>query len=227
MTSPVPPAPAYAPPSGIGEIIHSDEAIIVANKPAGLLSVPGRGEALQDCLQRRLENAFGPLEAVHRLDMDTSGLIVFARSKPVAKTLGEAFRERTVEKTYVALVHGEPEACEGEIDLPIGRDWEMRPKRCIDEAEGQPSHTEWTLVSQRVGRSLLALTPLTGRTHQLRVHLSAIGHPILGDRLYGRNDGASRLHLHACKLAFEHPQTGARMAFSATHEFTLTVDDSK
>lgn len=204
-----PPAPrAYDPPAGTGTILLQDDDILVADKPSGLLAVPGRGDARQDCLQRRLEVRFGPLETVHRLDMDTSGLIVFARNKPAGRALSTAFGAHQVSKHYRALVHGVPDRLSGEIGLPVGRDWAMRPLRKIDAREGKPALTRWRVAGRWPGLSLLDLEPVTGRTHQLRVHLQAIGHPICGDRLYGRPDNAERLCLHACQLAFAHPRTG-------------------
>ncbi|MEQ8558699.1 MAG: RluA family pseudouridine synthase [Henriciella sp.] len=216
-----PPAPrAYEPPSTPAPILFRDAALLVADKPAGLLAVPGRGDARQDCLQRRLEIEFGPLETVHRLDMDTSGLIVFARSKQMGRALSVAFSERAVSKHYAALVHGVPEALEGEITLPIGRDWTMRPLRRIDPKDGQTACTRWRLVRTLGERSLLDLEPVTGRTHQLRLHLAATGHPICGDRLYGApGDSHARLCLHAARLAFDHPGTGERISLESPHAF--------
>lgn len=187
--------------------------MLVADKPTGLLSVPGRGEARQDCLQRRLENSRGSLTAVHRLDMDTSGLIVFARTPSAARSLSRAFEMRRVAKRYRALAHGIPAGTRGEIDLPIGRDWSMRPLRKADRDAGQPALTRWSLIEDCGGHALLELEPETGRTHQLRVHLQAIGHPICGDRLYGRPDGFQRLCLHACQLALQHPESADLLEF--------------
>ena len=185
-----------------------DADCLVADKPAGLLSVPGRGADRLDCLKSRLEAMHGTLQIVHRLDMDTSGLMVFARTKEAASALSSAFENRRVHKRYSALVEGVPDSRSGEIALPIGRDWEARPRRKIDMADGRPALTRWRLAGQTGSGALMDLEPVTGRTHQLRLHLSAIGHPVLGDRLYGRAETASRLCLHACQLGFPHPQSG-------------------
>lgn len=216
--SPPPPRP-YRPPPSFGQILFEDEHILVADKPTGLLSVPGRGAERQDCLQRRLESQFGPLVAVHRLDMDTSGLIVFARTPEAGRALSRAFEARQVAKRYQAMVHGVPAGMSGDIDLPIGRDWSMRPLRKADPDSGQPALTRWSLIEDHGALALLDLAPETGRTHQLRVHLQAIGHPICGDRLYGRPDGFQSLCLHACHLALPHPESGAVVEFSSRPAF--------
>lgn len=215
---PPPPRP-YSPPSGFGRVVFEDDHLLVADKPSGLLSVPGRGEARQDCLQRRLEDLYGPLIAVHRLDMDTSGLIAFARTAEAGRALSSAFEARSVTKRYQALVHGVPAGTGGDIDLPIGRDWSMRPLRKVDIENGQPALTRWSLLAEDGAFALLDLMPQTGRTHQLRVHLQAIGHPICGDRLYGRPDGFQSLCLHACHLALPHPESGAVVEFSSRPAF--------
>ena len=215
---PPPPRP-YTPPSDTGRILLEDEQVLVADKPSGLLSVPGRGDARQDCLKSRLEQRFGKLYVVHRLDMDTSGLTLFARTPDAGRKLSSAFEAREVSKRYHALVAGVPPHDSGSIELPIGRDWEMRPLRKIDHESGQPSLTRWTLMDQYDDCALLDLEPVTGRTHQLRLHLAAIGHPILGDALYGDPSRASRLCLHASKLVFPHPGTGALTCVKSTISF--------
>lgn len=208
----VPPPPPYNPPEDLPlDIVLNDAALIVADKPAGLLAVPGRGAERHDCLQTRLEARFGPLMAVHRLDMDTSGLMIFARTSDAHRILSERFRSRAVEKTYTALVAGKVDGGSGVIDLPIGRDWDRRPLRRIDEATGKPAITHWHKLRQDRDAALLELIPETGRTHQLRLHCAATGHPILGDRLYGDAESAQRLCLHACELSFAHPVDGARV----------------
>ena len=220
MAGSVPPEPAYAPPGpDSAPVLHVDDAILVAIKPAGLLSVPGRGTAKQASLLTYLLARYPGLEAVHRLDMDTSGLIVFARGKASARALGKAFAEQAVTKTYHARVAGQPCTDTGRIDLPIGRDWNDRPLRRISRKTGQAALTDWWLETGDEETSLLRLMPRTGRTHQLRLHLAAIGHPILGDRFYGRADSASRLYLHASKLGLTHPGTGIAMDFSAPPPF--------
>lgn len=220
MAAGPPPARAYTPDlnAEIG-IVHADDDIIVANKPAGLLSVPGRGPDKSICLVSLLEAEFRPLSAPHRLDMDTSGLIMLARHEAAHRALSKAFEARLVEKAYIALVAGDPGGESGEIDFPIGRDWADRPRRCIDHDNGKPSRTGWRKLSSSNGVARLELTPHTGRTHQLRVHCAAIGHPIIGDRLYGKENETDRLCLHASRLAFAHPISGATIVLEAAPDF--------
>lgn len=214
------PERAYAPPGpATVKVLHIDEHLLVADKPTGLLSVPGRGVARQASVLTYLSAVHGPLQAVHRLDMDTSGLLAFARTAETASRLGTAFEAREVSKTYHALVEGCPQGRHGRIDLAIGRDWAERPKRRIDPQGGKPACTLWRLEETRGGIALLRLEPLTGRTHQIRLHLAAIGHPVRGDRLYGRSEGETRLALHASELWLPHPQTGAVTGFSSPHPF--------
>jgi tRNA pseudouridine32 synthase/23S rRNA pseudouridine746 synthase len=199
---------------------YIDASIIVVEKPAGLPAVPGRTEALQDCLWRRLQVRWPDALVVHRLDMATSGLMVFARGLPSQRALGNAFAERRVRKRYVAVVSGRLEG-RGEIDLPLGADWPNRPMKKVDPERGKPSLTRWRGLAQEGATSLLELEPITGRSHQLRVHLLAIGHPIIGDELYAPQIASprGRLLLHAAGLAFEHPHTGQTLAFQSTPPF--------
>lgn len=194
--------------------LYCDEALIAANKPAGLLAVPGRGADKQDCLSARLQQAFPDALIVHRLDMATSGLMLFARGAEMQRTLSRMFRERAMEKRYIALASGRMEEA-GEIALPLIADWPNRPRQKIDHAHGKPSLTRWRLLGYDAATdtSRLELEPVTGRSHQLRVHLMAIGHPILGDALYGGRP-ATRLMLHAKTLGFLHPvkETGLELA---------------
>lgn len=190
------------------DITFQDEHLLVVNKPAGLLAVPGRGEDKQDCLSARLQRLFPDALVVHRLDMATSGLMIFARGEAMQRELSRMFRERMVSKHYVALVAGQIEKETGEIDLPIATDWPNRPKRKIDTETGKHSLTRYRLLNFEGGSSRLELEPATGRTHQLRLHLAVIGHPILGDALYGDSSTAPRLLLHACALGFTHPASG-------------------
>ncbi|TXT23237.1 MAG: hypothetical protein FD134_2263 [Gallionellaceae bacterium] len=171
-------------------------------------SVPGRGADKQDCLASRVQIEFPDALVVHRLDMGTSGLIVFGRGAVMQRQLSRLFRERRVAKRYVAVVEGKPEAT-GEINLPLAADWPNRPKQKVDASSGKPSLTRYRLLAHdtATNTSRLELEPVTGRTHQLRVHLAAIGHPILGDALYGQG-AAERLLLHACRLSFAHPLSG-------------------
>jgi len=201
--------------SGLLELHYQDDFLLVVNKPAGLLAVPGRGADKQDCLAARLQQQFPDTLVVHRLDMATSGLMVFARGEAMQRRLSQMFRERVVEKQYVAIVTGELVAAYGEIDLPIAEDWPNRPRRKIDPEGGKPSLTRYRLLAfdTASNTSRVELEPVTGRTHQLRLHLAAIGHPILGDALYGDANSAPRLLLHASTLGFTHPQNDAPLNF--------------
>lgn len=201
--------------NGLWELHYQDDFLLVVNKPAGLLAVPGRGADKQDCLAARLQQQFPDTLVVHRLDMATSGLMVFARGEAMQRRLSQMFRERTVDKRYVAIVTGELVAAHGEIDLPIAEDWPNRPRRKIDRAKGKPSLTRYRLLAfdAASNTSRVELEPVTGRTHQLRLHLAAIGHPILGDALYGDANSAPRLLLHASTLGFSHPQSNAPLNF--------------
>lgn len=192
---------------------HQDAELLIVEKPAGLLAVPGRGADKQDCLAVRVQARWPEALVVHRLDQATSGLMLFARGAAVQRRLSLAFEQRAVDKRYVAVVAGSVAGDEGRIDLPIAADWPQRPRRCIDLAQGRPSQTRWQVIDRDDAgqRTRLVLEPLTGRTHQLRVHLQAIGHPILGDALYAPPEvqaRAPRLLLHAQALAFTHPGTG-------------------
>ncbi len=186
------------------------------DKPAGLLAVPGRGDDKQDCLWHRVRQRWPDALVVHRLDMATSGLMLFARGADLQRRLSRAFAARQIDKHYVAVVAGRMPAAGGRIELPLMADWPRRPLQKVDALAGKPSITGWQLTGYDDARrtSRLALQPLTGRTHQLRLHLAAIGHPILGDALYAPPDiveRAPRLLLHACALAFEHPLGGMRL----------------
>jgi tRNA pseudouridine32 synthase / 23S rRNA pseudouridine746 synthase len=213
--SPPPPPP---PP------LHQDDSLVVLDKPAGLLAVPGRGADKQDCLLARAMPHWPGLCVVHRLDMATSGLIVFARGPLPQRQLSAAFERRRVHKSYEAVVRGLVRDEHGEVDLPLAADWPNRPRQRVDHTAGKPSQTRWRVVArdEARGRTRLALEPVTGRSHQLRVHLLALGHPILGDALYAPADAAAaspRLLLHATGLAFEHPATGAACAFRSGAPF--------
>lgn len=190
--------------------LHLDDHLLIVDKPAGLPSVPGRAPGLQDCMASRVQAAVPDALVVHRLDMATSGLLLFARGPLMQRRLGDAFAGREVDKRYVAVVAGELAQDEGEIDLPLIADWPRRPLQKVDPA-GKPSITRWRVLSRDATTTRLALTPLTGRSHQLRVHLLSIGHPILGDALYAPADvvaASPRLLLHAHGLAFTHPASG-------------------
>lgn len=197
---------------------HQDDWLLVVDKPAGLLSVPGRGEDKQDCLVTRVQRHFPDALTVHRLDMATSGLIVFARGADMQRELSRLFQERAVDKRYQALVSGRPSSDSGEIDLPLICDWPNRPKQKVDHEVGKPSLTRYQVLAVEGGDTRLELEPYTGRSHQLRVHLAAIGHPIVGDALYG-GAAAERLMLHACRLGFAHPHTGIALNFDSPPPF--------
>lgn len=194
------------------QTIYADDSLLVFNKPSGLLSVPGRGEDKQDCLSCRAQRLYPDALVVHRLDMATSGLMLMARGPAMQRALGKMFETRTIEKRYLAVVEGQLDICPDWrlIDFPIAIDWPNRPLRVIDSNNGQPSQTRWRALSfdERTNSTWVELEPLTGRSHQLRLHLQALGHPILGDALYAPpavQAKAPRLLLHACALAFRHP----------------------
>ena len=209
------------------ELLHQDDALLVLNKPSGLLSVPGRGEDKQDCLSARVQAEFSDALVVHRLDMATSGLLLMARGLSAQKKLNAAFENRQIQKRYVACVAGHlPMDPQWQtIDLPILVDWPNRPLRTI-HPQGQASVTRWRCIANAIpalkGTSRLELEPLTGRSHQLRVHLQALGHPIAGDRLYAPTDVqalAPRLLLHACALTFPHPLSGETLTWHCPADF--------
>ncbi len=205
-------------------VVHDDAACVVVVKPAGLLSVPGRGEHLQDCVWSRVRSLFGDTLVVHRLDMATSGLMLFARGTLAQRALSIAFAAREVHKRYVAVVEGLVEQSTGEIDLPLIADWPNRPKQKWDHERGKPSLTRYRVLGRDVAActTRVELEPVTGRAHQLRVHLLSLGHPILGDALYAPPEvqaRAERLLLHASALRFAHPTRGAPMAFESAAPF--------
>jgi tRNA pseudouridine32 synthase/23S rRNA pseudouridine746 synthase len=215
------PQSAYNPPRDCGlELVYFDESLLVANKPAGLLSVPGRGLDKADSLATRVQKQFPDARSVHRLDMGTSGLLVFARGADMHRRLSRLFRERGVIKCYIAMVTGRVETSQGEVDLPLAPDWPNRPRQKVDFAGGKSSLTRYRVLAHDavMNTSRVELEPVTGRTHQLRVHMAAIGHPILGDTLYGEEAGrkAGRLLLHSRSLGFAHPLSGEPL--------TLTCD---
>jgi tRNA pseudouridine32 synthase/23S rRNA pseudouridine746 synthase len=199
-------------------LLYLDAHLLLVSKPAGLLAVPGRGEDKQDCLSARLQAQLPDALIVHRLDMATSGLMLMARSPAAQRALGHAFEQRRVRKRYEAVVHGQlrPTSEWNEIDLPLGAHWPHRPRQQVDPAHGKPSRTRWRLLAHEGERSRVLLEPLTGRTHQLRVHLQALGHAIVGDALYAPDGGASadRLLLHACGLQLAHPVSQEPLDFS-------------
>lgn len=204
------PLPVIAP--GLA-ILHVDDELIVLNKPAGLLCVPGRGPGKQDCLATRAAELYPGALVVHRLDMATSGLVVMARTSLVQRYLSAAFAQRRVSKRYTAIVAGKLPTLRGLINAPIAVDWPRRPLRHIDPEFGKPSLTRWRVLDVHAypEQALVELEPETGRTHQLRLHMASIGTPILGDLLYGHDDvmaPGGRLYLHATELTFPRPSGG-------------------
>jgi len=203
----------YRPPDVPLAILYEDDQIIVADKPAGLLSVPGKLAGREDCLITRLQAARWDALLVHRLDCDTSGVMIFARNKRAQGFLGQEFEQRRAQKTYIARVAGQMSGDAGRVDLPLCADWPNRPRQIVDAERGKPALTHWRRVDvdSARGRSRIELQPVTGRSHQLRVHLAHIGHPILGDELYAPpavHAASPRLLLHAARLEFRHPVSG-------------------
>ena len=215
------PAFDYRPPDAPLDILHADDQIVIVHKPAGLLSVPGKGDHLSDCLLSRLQGAFPTALLVHRLDMDTSGVMVFALTPHAQRHLGLQFEKRQMKKTYVARVWGEVAEATGEIDLPIGVDWPNRPRQHVDPVNGRPAQTDWRRVRIEDGTTRMRLYPKTGRSHQLRVHMLELGHPILGDPFYATGPARDfpRLMLHAESLKLRHPDGGQGMLFRAPVPF--------
>ncbi len=211
----------YAPPDTPLEVIHHDHELLVVNKPAGLLSVPGKGAHLADCLMSRILAAFPEALLVHRLDRDTSGVMVFALTPHAQRHLGLQFEKRQVRKVYVARIWGELAPKTGTVDLPLAVDWPNRPRQKVDHAAGRPAVTDWRVVRIEDGTTRVRLYPHTGRSHQLRVHMAEIGHPILGDPFYATGPARDfpRLMLHSESLRLRHPDGGAGMSFSAKAPF--------
>jgi tRNA pseudouridine32 synthase / 23S rRNA pseudouridine746 synthase len=194
--------------------LYQDAQLIVLDKPSGLLAVPGRGPDLQDCLSARVQALLPTALVVHRLDRDTSGLMVMALTPEVQRELSRQFAERTVQKSYVAVVQGCPHESEGVIRLPMRKDFDRPPRHRIDHEQGRPAETYWRVIERHADRSRLELKPITGRSHQLRLHLASIGHPILGDPLYAADEAlamAPRLLLHAERLELSNPLAGERL----------------
>jgi tRNA pseudouridine32 synthase/23S rRNA pseudouridine746 synthase len=219
MTLAAPPrplSPSLPAPDPAPRIVHRDDWLLVVEKPAGLLAVPGRGPDKADCLSARLQALHPEALIVHRLDEATSGLMLFARHPEAQRRLSLAFERRAVTKRYVAVVDGRPAAAHGRIELPLAADWPRRPMQRVDPERGRASRTDWLLLQEAgvdAASCRLALEPHTGRSHQLRVHLAAIGHPILGDALYAPPtvfERAPRLLLHASRLRLPHPADDGR-----------------
>jgi tRNA pseudouridine32 synthase/23S rRNA pseudouridine746 synthase len=211
----------YTPPGTPLDILHEDHEILAVNKPAGLLSVPGKGPELADCLIARLEAAYPQVLLVHRLDRDTSGVMVFGLTPHAQRHLGLQFEKRQTKKTYLARVAGRLEPKTGTVDLPLIVDWPNRPLQKIDHEAGKPAVTDWRVMKASDTESRVKLFPQTGRSHQLRVHMLALGHPILGDPLYAPEtaDQHPRMMLHAEELRLRHPDGGEGMKFRVAAPF--------
>ncbi len=212
MLNPMPKSFDYRPPTDPWlTVVHEDADIVVFDKPSGLLSVPGRDPALADCLEARAKARWPTAAMAHRLDKDTSGVLVMALNKRALAHVGQEFEQRRAEKSYVARVWGEVQGESGRIELPLATDWENKPRQRVDHERGRMSITEWRVEAREPGVTRLRLIPHTGRTHQLRVHMLELGHPILGDVFYATGAAlaaADRLQLHAEALGFNHPAGG-------------------
>ncbi len=212
---------AYDPPKTPLDVLHEDAQLIVVNKPSGLLSVPGRGEHLADCLLARVQAAFPQALLVHRLDRDTSGVMVFAQTPHAQRHLSMQFEKCQTRKIYVARVFGRVERKTGTIDLPLIVDWPNRPRQMVCHETGKAAITDWRVVKHEGDTTRVRLFPKTGRSHQLRVHMQALGHPILGDPFYA--EGAARdyprLMLHSEELRLKNPEGGVSMKFRAAADF--------
>lgn len=212
----------YAPPKTDLKVVHQDAHILVLSKPSGLLTVPGKPAAHADCLATRVQAAFPTATIVHRLDMDTSGILVMAMTPEAHRHLGLQFEKRMTEKTYTARVWGEIAGEDGTVIAPIITDWPNRPKQMIDFEKGRSAETHWNVIKREEGITRIALHPRTGRSHQLRVHMASLGYPILGDNLYAPDDAfraADRLQLHSTSLTLHHPDGGSRVTFSDPSPF--------
>lgn len=207
-------------------ILYADAHLLIADKPAGLLSVPGRGPDNQDCLIARLQGDYPDALTVHRLDMATSGVMAFGRGPEAQRALSRAFEQRRVAKRYVALVAGRVTQDAGEIDLPLICDWPNRPLQKVDHHLGKHALTRWRVLARGEAMTEVELAPVTGRSHQLRVHMAALGHPILGDLFYAPPEVqamSARLCLHACRLSLPHPLSGESMVFEREADFTSAI----
>ena len=213
----------YHPPENTSlDILYIDEYLLVVNKPSGLLSVPGRGDDKQDCLISRVHTECPDALIVHRLDMSTSGIMVIARGKEIESLLSILFQKRQVNKKYIAVVDGTVSPSTGMIDLPLITDWPNRPKQKIDFESGKSSQTEYRVLTNENDTTRIERTPLTGRTHQLRIHMQSLNHAILGDELYATKEAiekSKRLLLHACYLSFKHPVSDEFLEFKSKAEF--------
>ncbi len=212
----------YNPPELSVDILYHDRNIVVVNKPSGLLSVPGKGELLKDCLISRLQKVFPDALLVHRLDLETSGVMLFALTPYAQRHLGLQFEKRQVKKTYIANVWGNVENKTGEIEAPIIVDWPNRPRQKICWETGKSAFTKWRVLRKNKLSTRLRLMPTTGRSHQLRVHMLSIGHVILGDKLYAKGEpleASERLQLHSESIKIRHPEGGKGIVFKSRNPF--------
>ena len=213
----------YAPPSGLPDILFQDDHILVVNKPSGLLSNPGIAPETKDCLLSRCQDAYGEIYLAHRLDWDTSGILVLAKNKAAERQLKTQWQNRLVKKRYIALVTGKVLAQSGLIDKPLAPNTESPPLQKVCYYQGKAAQTEYRLLGFEAENSRLELSPLTGRTHQLRVHLFDLGHPIVGDSFYGNqlelSAAPSRLMLHADQLSFAHPTSNQPLTVNCPEDF--------
>jgi len=211
----------YNPPQEPLAILHHDHELLLVDKPSGLLSVPGKGLHLADCLMARVQAVFADALLVHRLDRDTSGVMVFAMTRHAQRHLGLQFEKRQVKKTYIARVFARVGEKTGTVDLPLIVDWPNRPLQHVDFENGKPAVTEWRVLKYEENATRMRLFPQTGRSHQLRVHMREIGHPILGDPFYATGEAreAERLMLHAESLRLRHPDGGKGLTFKAKCPF--------
>jgi tRNA pseudouridine32 synthase/23S rRNA pseudouridine746 synthase len=208
-------------------ILYEDDDIIIVNKPSGLLSVPGKRDEHKHCALSHLHLSHPDALIVHRLDMDTSGILLLARNKPSHRNLSIQFQERRINKVYYAHCAGVLEKPSGAINLPMRCDWERRPRQIIDFVSGRSAQTEWQLVKQMGDYFSVNLHPVTGRSHQLRLHMKSLGHPILGDNFYSDANSylmAPRLLLHAQELSFHHPTINKKITITKAAAFNPDPD---
>ncbi|WP_299608945.1 pseudouridine synthase [uncultured Tateyamaria sp.] len=211
----------YAPPDDPLDFLHDDAEMLVVSKPSGLLSVPGKGEHLSDCLIARVQAVWPQALLVHRLDRDTSGVMVFGLTPHAQRFLSKQFELRAAKKTYLARVWGRMTPKTGRVDMPLIVDWPNRPKQHVDHENGKPAVTDWRVLRDTETESRVRLFPQTGRSHQLRVHMLALGHPILGDPFYATGPAREfeRLMLHSEELRIKHPDSGKMMRFRSPAPF--------
>ncbi len=217
----------YAPPlEPYLDIQYQDDDILVLNKPSGLLSVPGKAPEHKDSLQTRVQRVFPGATVVHRLDMATSGIMLMAMNADAHRHISRQFELRETSKAYLANIWGAPDQDNGTVDLPLICDWPNRPKQMVDHQRGKPATTHWQVLERHPSSTSVKLTPITGRSHQLRVHMLSLGCPILGDRLYAHPQAlaaAPHLQLHAFQLGLRHPRSEQQVQFSSLPPFDIKI----